>query len=317
MKLAFLDSATMGMDLDLSPFSQFGELTVYDNTLPSQLKERIEDVDIILVNKVKLPQTAIEAAKKVKLICIAATGMDIIDVTAARAKGVAVMNVAGYSTDSVAQTTFMLLLSLVGHGPYFNNFVQDGSYPVSGLPTHFGGRYFHELAGKRMGIIGLGAIGKKVAAIASAFGMEVVYFSTHNCDRCDGYYPRLSLDELLASSDVVSIHSPLNDSTYHLMGEEQFILMKPGAYLINMGRGAIVDEKALADALNQGKIAGAGIDVYSTEPIAADHPYYSIKNREKIIFSPHVGWASIEARVRLVKMMVGNIQRFLGENNYI
>lgn len=315
MKLAFLDSATMGQDLDLSPFSQFGELTVYDNTLPSEVAARIADVDIILVNKVKLSDSQLDEAKKVKLICIAATGMDILDVEATRAKGIAVMNVAGYSTDSVAQTTFMLLLSLVGHGGYFNTFVQDGRYPLSGLPTHFGGRYFHELAGMRLGIIGLGAIGKKVASIARAFGMEVVYYSAHNRDRCEEMYQRLELDELLSSCDVVSIHSPLNDATRQLIGAPQLRRMKPTAYLINMGRGAIVDEAALAAAIDNGQIAGAGIDVYSTEPIDAYHPYYRIKDREKIVFTPHVGWASIEARGRLVGMMVENIKRFLSATN--
>lgn len=311
LKLAFLDAATMGDDLDLSPFAQFGELTVYDNTLSNQVVERIKDIDILLVNKVKLTREQIDQATRLRLICIAATGMDILDVAYARGKGLGVMNVAGYSTDSVAQTTFLHILNCVEHGTYFNTFIHDGRYPVSGLPTHYGAHYFHELSALRIGIIGMGAIGRKVAAIASAFGMDVVYYSSTGQDRCEGRYPRLELDALLATCDIISIHSPLNDRTRHLLGRAEFQKMKRSAYVFNMGRGAIWDEAALVDALNEGEIAGAGTDVFEKEPIAPDHFYYQVKDKEKLFLTPHIGWASIEARVRLIGMMVDNIKRFL------
>ena len=311
MKLVFLDAATMGDDLDLGVFSQFGTLEIFDNTLPEEVISRIRDVDIVLVNKVKIDKTSMDMATNLKLICVAATGMDIIDLEHAREKGIQVMNVAGYSTDSVAQTTFLHILSCMQYGGYFNTFAQSPAYAESGLPTHFGGRYFHELNGKRMGIIGLGAIGRKVASIATAFGMEVVYFSASGQERGNGQYKRLELDELLSTCDVVTIHSPLNDRTRGLIGREQFMKMKPSAYLFNMGRGAIVDECALAVALNENRLAGAGLDVFTTEPLPADHCYYSIRNKEKLFLTPHIGWASVEARQRLVRMMVDNINRYI------
>jgi len=193
MKLVFLDAATMGGDIDLGPLRQFGDLTVYDNTQPIDVIPRIEQADIVLVNKVKLGKMQLQAARNLKLICVAATGLDPIDLDFAAEKGIAVKNVAGYSTDSVAQTAFLHILCCMQQGPYFNEYAHSEAYPASGLPTHFGGRYFHELSGKRLGIIGLGAIGRKVAAIASAFGMEVVYYSTRGEERSGGLYRRLGL----------------------------------------------------------------------------------------------------------------------------
>lgn len=310
MKLVFLDAATMGDDIDLSPFEQFGALTVYHNTLPQEVIPRIAEADIVLVNKVKIGREHMEAAKELKLICVAATGMDIIDLEYAAGAGISVMNVAGYSTDSVAQTTFLHILSCVQQGPYFNQFAHSQAYAESGLPTHFGGRYFHELHGKRMGIIGMGAIGQKVAGIASAFGMDVVYYSSSGKDRTGGQYRRVELVELLRTSDVVTIHSPLNAKTRGLIGKAELDMMKNSAYIFNMGRGAIVDECALAHALNENRLAGAGMDVFSAEPLPANHCYYRVKDRSKLFLTPHIGWASIEARKRLVAMMVDNINQY-------
>jgi glycerate dehydrogenase len=301
----------MGGDIDLTPLKAFGELTIYNRTKASEVIERIAHADIVIVNKVKLGKAEIDAAKRLKLICVAATGMDPIDLAYAAERGIPVKNVAGYSTDSVAQTAFLHFLSVTQHGPYFNAYTHSQDYPASGVPTHFGGKYFHELHGKRLGIIGLGAIGHKVAAIASAFGMEVVFYSTSGSDRSHGKYERLELDELLQTSDLVSIHAPLNDKTRGLIGKAQLELMKPGAYLFNLGRGAIVDECALVDALNAGRLAGAGIDVFSTEPLPADHCYYKVKDKSKLFLTPHIGWASIEARTRLVAMMAENISQYI------
>lgn len=315
MKLVFLDAATMGDDIDLSPFEQFGTLTVYYNTTPAEVIPRIATADIVLVNKVKINKESMQAAKELKLICVAATGMDVIDLQYAAKAGIPVMNVAGYSTDSVAQTTFLHILSCMQQGPYFNEFAHSQAYSKSGLPTHFGGRYFHELSGKRMGIIGMGAIGRKVAAIASAFGMDVVYYSSSGKDRSDGQYRRVNLDELLRTSDVVSIHSPLNEKTRGLIGKVELEKMKASAYLFNLGRGAIVDECALADALNENRLAGAGMDVFSTEPLPADHCYRKVTDKSKLFLTPHIGWASVEARKRLVSMMVDNINQYIASRS--
>ena len=315
MKLVFLDAATMGDDIDLSPFEQFGTLTVHYNTAPREVIPRIAQADIVLVNKVKIDRESMQATKELKLICVAATGMDVIDLEYAAKAGIPVVNVAGYSTDSVAQTTFLHILSCMQQGSYFNQFAHSQAYSESGLPTHFGGRYFHELSGKRLGVIGMGAIGQKVAAIASAFGMDVVYYSSSGKDRASRQYQRVNLDELLQTSDVVTIHSPLNEKTRGLIGKAELEKMKTSAYLFNLGRGAIVNECALADALNENRLAGAGMDVFSTEPLPADHCYRKVVDKSKHFLTPHIGWASIEARKRLVAMMVDNINRYIASRS--
>lgn len=311
MKLVFLDAAMMGGDIDLTPLKAFGELTIYNKTQASEVIERIAHADVVIVNKVKLGKPQMDAAKHLKLICVAATGMDPIDLAYAAERGIPVKNVAGYSTESVAQTAFLHFLSVTQQGPYFNAYAHSQDYPASGVPTHFGGKYFHELHGKQLGIIGLGAIGRKVASIAQAFGMEVVHYSTSGTDRSGGLYKHLELEELLKTSDLVSIHAPLNDKTRGLIGKAELDKMKASAYLFNLGRGAIVDECALADALNQGRLAGAGIDVFSTEPLPADHCYYKVQDKTKLFLTPHIGWASVEARTRLVAMIAENIRQFI------
>ncbi len=304
MKLVFLDAATMG-DVSFEPFERLGEFVSYQNSTQEEARERVRDADVILLNKVWVGKELIDAAPNLKLICIAATGVNNIDVEYAASKGIPVRNVAGYSTDSVVQTTFMHLLSLVGGGPYFDGSVKSGSYSRSGMFTDPDWNWW-ELAGKTIGIIGLGAIGGKVAKIAEAFGMKVCYYSTSGTGHCKDY-PCLPLEELLAVSDVVSIHAPLNERTFHLIGREQLALMKPTAYLINVGRGAIVVEEELAAAVDEGVIAGAGIDVFVNEPIPEDHPYLKMKHPERMRLSPHIAWASIEARKRLIGCMADNV----------
>ncbi len=304
MKIAFLDAATMG-DVSFEPFERLGEFVKYDSSTPEEALERVRGIDVLMINKVLVNKELIDAAKNLKLICISATGVNNIDVEYAASKGIPVRNVAGYSTDSVAQTTFTQILALVGGVRYFDDSVKSGSYSRSGMFTDPNWNWW-ELAGKTIGIIGLGNIGGKVAKIAEAFGMKVCYYSTSGTAHCNSY-PCLPLDELLKASDIVSIHAPLNDRTLNLIGREQLELMKPTAYLINAGRGAIVVEKDLAEAIDNGIIAGAGLDVFVTEPIPEDHPYLKMKHPERMVLSPHIAWASIEARKRLIGMMAENV----------
>ncbi len=306
MKLVFLDAATVG-DVSFEPFERLGEFVNYENSTQEEARERVKDADVILMNKVWVGKELIDAAPNLKLICIAATGVNNIDVEYAASKGIPVRNVVGYSTDSVAQTTFMHMLSLVGGGPYFDESVKGGSYSRSGMFTDPKWNWW-ELAGKTIGIIGMGNIGKKVASIAEAFGMKVCYYSTSGTGHCTDY-PCLALDELLKTSDVVSIHAPLNERTRHLIGREQLAVMKPTAFLVNVGRGAIVVEEELAEAVDNGVIAGAGIDVFAEEPIPEGHPYMKMKHPERMRLSPHIAWASIEARARVIEFMAENVRK--------
>ena len=306
MKIAFLDAATMG-DVSFEPFRQLGEFVSYDSSTPEQARERVKDIDVLLINKVLVDKELIDSAPALKLICIAATGVNNIDVEYAASKGIPVRNAVGYSTDSVVQNTFMHILSLVGGAPYFDDSVKSGSYSRSGMFTDPDWNWW-ELAGKTIGIIGMGNIGSKVAKVAEAFGMKVCYFSTSGTGHCKEY-PCLPLEELLAVSDVVSIHAPLNERTNRLIGKDQLAMMKPSAYLVNVGRGAIIVEEDLAAAVDAGVIAGAGIDVFVQEPIPEDHPYLKMQHPERMRLTPHVAWASIEARTRLIGIMAENIRK--------
>ena len=306
MKIAFLDAATMG-DVSFEPFEQLGDFTRYENSTPEEARERVRDLDVLLINKVLVDKELIDSAPNLKLICIAATGVNNIDVEYAASKGIPVRNAVGYSTDSVVQTTYMHILSLVGGAPYFDDSVKSGSYSRSGMFTDPNWNWW-ELAGKTIGIIGMGNIGSKVARIADAFGMKVCYFSTSGTGHCKEY-PCLPLEELLAISDIVSIHAPLNERTNRLIGKEQLAMMKPSAYLVNVGRGAIVVEEDLAEAVDNGVIAGAGMDVFVQEPIPEDHPYLRMKHPERMRLTPHIAWASIEARSRLIGIMADNIRK--------
>ena len=306
MKIVFLDAATMG-DVSFEPIARLGEFTTYSSSTPEEARERVKDVDVIIINKILVDKQLIDSAENLKLICISATGTNNIDVEYAASKGIPVRNVAGYSTDSVAQSTFMHILSLIGGSPYFDRSVKSGDYSRSGMFADPDWNWY-ELAGKTLGVVGMGNIGRKVAQIAEAFGMKVCYYSTSGTGHCKDY-PCVPLNELLAASDVVSIHAPLNDRTNGLIGEKELAMMKPSAFLVNMGRGGIVDEKALADAVDAGIVAGAGLDVFVTEPIPEDHPYMKMKHPERMSLAPHVAWASVEARTRLVSMIADNISK--------
>jgi glycerate dehydrogenase len=309
MNIVFLDADTIGKDIALTPLEAWGGLKVFGTTFSNELPERIKHADIIITNKVMLRQPEIDAASNLKLICVTATGVNNVDTEYAAKKGIVVKNVAGYSTESVLQSTFASLLALLHNIPYFDYYVKSGAYSTSPIFTHFG-HTFRELAGKSFGIIGMGAIGKRVAEVACAFGANVSYYSTSGQNTCNGY-TRLSLPELLRQSDVVSIHAPLNEKTSNLIGYHELQTMKPTALLVNMGRGGIVNETDLAKALDNGLIGGAAIDVYEQEPLPDDHPYLCVKNKQKLILTPHVAWGSVEARTRVIALTAKNIENFI------
>ena len=304
MKIVFLDAATMG-DVSFEPISAKGELICYESSTPQEALERVGDCDVLIVNKVKVTPELIDAAKNLKLICESATGINNIDVGYAASKGIPVRNAVGYSTTTVVQATFMHILSLVGHAPYFDRCVKSGKYSGSGMFTDVSVNWW-ELEGKTIGIIGMGNIGSRVAKVAEAFGMNVCYFSTSGTSHCKDY-PSLSLEQLLRESDIVSVHAPLNEKTAGLIGKQELAMMKSTAYVVNMGRGGIVVEEDLAAAVDDGVIAGAGLDVFSVEPLPADHCFLKMAHPERMSFAPHVAWASDEARERLVGMVADNI----------
>lgn len=306
MKMVFLDAATMG-DVSFAPLERLGSLACYESSTPQEALERVSDCDVLIVNKVRVTPELIDAAHDLKLICETATGVNNIDIEYAAKKGIPVRNVAGYSTPTVAQATFMHILSLVGSAPYFDDAVKSGRYSASGMFTDVSVNWW-ELAGKTIGIIGMGNIGRKVARIAEAFGMNVCYFSTSGTSHCKDY-PSLPLEQLLAQSDIVSVHAPLNERTDALIGEKELAMMKSSAYIVNMGRGGIVVEEALVKAVDEGVIAGAALDVFSVEPLPEDSCYLKARHPERFRFAPHVAWASEEARARLLGMVAENIAK--------
>lgn len=309
MKIVLLDSDTMGNIPEIKELGAFGELEVYGVTFPEETTERCREADIVISNKVHITREVMENCPQLKLICIAATGMNNVDLDAAKEKGIPVKNVEDYSTESVAQHTFALLLSLMESIRYYDDYVKSGEYSKSPIFNHIG-RPFYELSGKRFGIIGLGDIGKQVASIAEAFGTNVQYYSTSGKNK-NAAYNQVSLEELMQTSDVISIHAPLNDNTRDLIGKTLLQQAKPTAYLLNTGRGGIVNETALAKALDEDWIAGAGLDVLTQEPIQSDNPLMQVQKKEKLIITPHIAWTSIEARQRLVQKLKGNINEFL------
>ena len=306
MKMTFLDAATLG-DVSFAPIERLGELVCWPVSTPAEALERVADCDVLIVNKVKVTSGLIDAAPRLRLICEAATGVNNIDLDYAASKGIPVRNVAGYSTESVVQSTFMHILSLVGKLPYYDWKVKSGRYSWSGLFTDVSMPFF-ELSGKTMGIVGMGTIGHRVAEVARAFGMDVIYYSTSGTSHCTDY-PSVSLERLMSDSDVVSVHAPLNEKTSGLIGEKELSLMKPHALIVNMGRGGIVDEAALARAVDEGVIAGAGMDVYTAEPMNVRNPLSLARHQERLSLTPHTAWASVEARRRLVDMIADNISK--------
>ena len=306
MKIVFLDAATMG-DASMAEIAALGEFSCYPSSTAAEARERVSDADVAILNKVIVDKEFLDAAPKLKLICEAGTGINNIDTVLCEQRGVIVRNVAGYSTDSVAQIAWMHILNLAGRAFHYNAYARDGRYSAGSIHVD-ADHPFTELAGKTIGIVGMGAIGRKVATIAEAFGMEVIYFSTSGTSHCKEY-ESVSLDDLLGRSDVISIHAPFNERTKGLIGYDEFCKMKPTAFLVYTGRGGIAVEADLVRAIDEGKIAGAGIDVYQKEPIPLDHPFLKAKHPERIILSPHIAWYSFEARARLAHEMAENIKK--------
>ena len=307
MKIGVLDALTVGKDIDLTPLNQCGELVIYDLTSPEQVAERVKDLDVIITNKVVLGEENLKQCTHLKMIALLATGYNNIDLEYAKENHIAVANVAGYSTESVAQHTFAMLLHLMEYLGQYDAYVKSKEYADSETFTYIAWPY-HELSGKTIGIIGLGAIGKAVARIASAFGMNVIYYSTSGANNSGDAYRRVSLETLLQESDVVSIHAPYNDQTHYLIKYEQLKQMKKTAFLLNLGRGRIIEEEDLARALNEGLIAGAGLDVLEKEPIDHHNALFKVKDKSKLLITPHIAWASVEARNRLIQEVVMNIE---------
>lgn len=309
MKIVFLDRKTIGEDIDLSAFNEFGEVVIYDYSTLEEAAERTVDADIIILNKVPVNEQTIKNAKNLKLVCVTATGTNNLDKEYLAKRGIAWRNVAGYSTEAVAQHTFSLVFYLMEHLSYYDNYVKSERYVNDKMFTHFE-MHFNEIAGKTWGIIGLGAIGQRVAEIATCFGANVIYYSTSGKNHSD-IYTEVDLDTLLSTSDIVSIHAPLDENTLHLMDATAFTKMKNTAILINVGRGPIIVEKDLADALNSNKIAAAGIDVLDVEPMADTNPLKDIKDSNKLIITPHIAWAAVEARERLMQIIYSQIKEYL------
>ena len=308
MKLVFLDKKTIGEDIDFSPFRKLGDVVEYDFTLPEEAPERAADADVLIVNKIPVNEQTIHTASHLKLVCVTATGTNNLDKAYLDRRGIAWRNVAGYSTDSVAQHTFAMLFYLLEHLRYYDEYVKDRRYLNDTMFTHFA-RHFHQISGMTWGIIGLGAIGRKVADLAAVFGADVLYYSASGRDPQDGYR-QVDLDTLLSQSDIISVHAPLNEYTENLLDPAAFQKMKSNAILLNLGRGPIIDETALADALKNGQIAAAGLDVLSEEPMRASSPLLEILDHDNLLITPHIGWASVEARTRLMQIIAEQIREF-------
>lgn len=309
MKIVFLDAGTIGSDMDLSGFSRYGELVLYDNSTAEEAAERAVDADVLMVNKVPVNEKTIGKALGLKLVLETATGVNNLDLDYLKERGIEWRNAAGYSTESVAQHTFALLFYLLENMYTYDRYVKSGDYSRSGNFTLVDPPY-RELAGKTWGIIGLGTIGRRVADIASAFGVHVIYASASGRPPQEGY-SQVSLDELYERSDIISVHAPLNQYTEHLIDQEAFRKMKNDCIFLNLGRGPIIVEKDLLWALNNHQIGGAGLDVLDAEPMREDCPFYQYQNSSRLVITPHVAWASVEARKRLMDIILNHLKDFV------
>lgn len=309
MKIVFLDAKSIGEDIDLSGFYALGEVEKYDYSSSAEAYERTKDADVIILNKVEINEASIGGAKNLKLVCVTATGTNNLDKEYLAQRGIEWRNVAGYSTESVAQHTFAMLFYLLEKLNYYDQYVKSEAYVGDTIFTHFDNK-FHQISGMTWGIIGLGNIGRRVADIAKAFGCKVIYYSTSGKNNQPGY-DRVDFDTLLKESDIVSVHAPLDENTKDLMNKEAFAKMKKSAIFLNVGRGPIVVEQDLCDALNAGEIAAAGLDVLCKEPMVHENPLRTIKDSDKLLITPHIAWASVEARTNLMNIILGQIKDFM------
>lgn len=309
MKIVVLERNSAGTDIDVSCFEKFGEVTYYPNTVAENTAERIKDADIVIANKAPLNETTMKDAPNIKLICLFATGFDNVDTAYCKSRGIKVANVVNYCTPAVAQHTMLLALMLTEKIAFYDQYVKSGTYSAQDRFSNFD-RAFCDLNGKIWGIVGMGNIGRKVAGLAQAFGCKVIFYSASGKSTCTEYQ-RVDLDTLLAESDILSLHCPLSDRTRGLINKEALEKMKETAILINVARGPVVDTQALYDALIHNRIAAAGLDVLEKEPMTRDNPLAQIKDSTKLVITPHMSWASVESRTKLVQEVYLNIEAFL------
>ena len=306
MKISFLDASTIGSDIDLSLYKRFGELKVYGNTTQEEFVDHVGDSDVIIVNKLKVGGQNLPSCPHVRLVCVTATGFDNIDTEYCRENGIAVCNVVGYSTQNVAQLTIATVLSLYCRLKEYDRSVSDGSYTRGGVANILTPVY-HEICGKTWGIVGYGNIGKQVGVVAKALGCNILVYKRtpiegENC---------VDIDTLCRESDIITVHTPLNDGTRNLINSERIAMMKNDAVLVNVARGAVCDEEAIANAILEGKLGGVAIDVYSKEPFGEDHPIARIAGLDNVILTPHMAWGSYEARVRCCEEIALNIESYI------
>lgn len=308
MKIVFLDEYTLG-GTNLSIIRSLGDYTGYAKTAPEEVVDRAKGAEVVIVNKVVLGAKEMDALPSLRLICVAATGINNIDLVAAKERGILVRNAVGYSTHTVAETTLGSVLALLRQANYYNRYVKSGEYSASGEWVNFD-RPTHRLWGKNWGVIGMGNIGREVARLASAFGCNVAYYSTSGAERkeeCE----RMDLDSLLVWADIVSVHCPLNDKTKGLIDTEEIAKMKPSAVIVNVARGGIVVEEAVAKALDEGRLAGAAFDVYPSEPMPSTSPLLHTTDPDKLLLSPHNAWSAVESIEALVGCIVNNIKEYI------
>ena len=305
MKIAILDTASLGEDVDLSPILNLGEASVYEYVAPEQIPEIVADAEVIVYNKTKLTAPVLEMAKKLKLACVTATGFDTVDTKYCREHGIGVCNVPGYSTDSVAQVSVALVLDLATHLRDFRNFVHSGVYSAGNVANKLS-PCWNELAGKTWGVVGGGNIGNRVAKIAQALGCRVIMYRRSP----DPEFETVDLDTLCETADIITIHLALNDQTRGMVGDAQIRKMKKNAIVVNVARGAVTDEEALTRAIEEDRIGGLGVDVYSVEPFRQEHPFNRILDRNNVCLTPHMAWGSIESRNRCIASVAENIAAF-------
>lgn len=313
MKLAVLERNSAGTDIDISALEKFGEVTYYPNTSAENTAERVKDLDIVIANKAPLNESTLKDAPNVKLICLFATGYDNVDLEYCKSRGIKVANVVNYCSSAVAQHTMLLALALSEKLAHYDDFVKSGAYSAQSFFSNFD-RTFNELEGKTWGIVSMGNIGHRVASIAQAFGCHVIFYSASGKSTCTEY-ERVDFDTLLKESDILSLHCPLSDRTRNLINKDAFEKMKKTAILINVARGPVVNTQDLYQALTEEKIAAAGLDVLEKEPMEHSNPLGQITDSTKLIITPHMSWASIESRTRLIEEVVKNIEAFLDGKN--
>ena len=305
MKIVFLDAATIGDDLTYEIFEEIGEVVVYPTTSENEFEDHVQGADVAVINKLKLNASNLPLAPDLKLICLAATGFDNVDLQYCRKAGIGVCNVVGYSTQSVAQLTLSMALSLYTNLEQYTSFVRSGEYTKGGLANRLTPVY-HEIAGRTWGIVGYGNIGRQVARVAEAMGCHVLAYKRNPVKDA----ACVDFDTICQKSDILSLHVPLNNETRNLLDKEHIAMLKKDTVVINVARGAVADEEELANAILEERIGGLGVDVYSKEPFDTEHPFNKIKHLPNVLLTPHMAWGGYETRVRLLKEIKENIISF-------